>query len=66
MSITNKYQNSDSQLGINLNRGYFYDVTPQVKNIKNMDLLYSTTLFDTNLSIDVNPNEREINYITDP
>ena len=66
MSITNKYQNSDSQLGINLNRGYFYDVTPQVKNIKNMDLLYSTTLFDTNLSIDVNPNDREINYISDP
>ena len=65
MSITNKYQNSGSELGINLNKGYFYDVTPQVKNITNMDLLYSNRLFDDKLSIDVDPNNQEIFHIND-
>ena len=65
MSITNKYQNSGSELGLSLNKGYFYDVTPQVKNITNMNLLYSNRLFDDKLAIDVNPNDREILYISD-
>jgi len=65
MSITNKYHNSGSQLGLKLNRGYFYDVTPQVKNITNMDLLYSTSLVNNHLSVDVNPNNKELIYLSD-
>ena len=65
MSITNKYQNSGSELGINLNKGYFYDITPHVKNLSNMNLLYSTSLYDDKLSIDVNPNTKEIYHIGD-
>ena len=65
MSITNKYQNSGSELGINLNKGYFYDITPHVKNLSNMNLLYSTSLYDDKLSVDVNPNTKEIYHIND-
>lgn len=65
MSITNKYQNSGSELGVNLNKGYFYDVTPHVKNLNNMNLLYSESLYDDKLAIDVNPNRQEIYHISD-
>ena len=65
MSITNKYNESNYRLGTSLNRGYFYDLTPTVKKIEKMELLYSKNLFDKHLSVDVNPNSKEVYYISD-
>ena len=65
MSITNKYNESNYRLETSLNRGYFYDLTPTVKKIEKMELLYSKNLFDKHLSVDVNPNSKEVYYISD-
>jgi hypothetical protein len=65
MSISNKYQNLSSKLGISLNKGYTYDLTPSVKKTNSMDLFYSKDLYNDKLSIDVDPNNREVLYISD-
>lgn len=65
MSISNKYQNLSSKLGISLNKGNLYDLTPTTKKTNSMDLFYSDDLYNEKLSVDVNPNTKEIYHIND-
>lgn len=64
--LNNKYNLGGQKLDARIYNGYVYDITPSKISNKMIDLLYSNTLVQDGLVVDVSPITQQINFVKNP